>query len=191
MVYLLHRHLMNLNMDKKVKIYIKILAAVITIALAAQLTIEMGSIPITGQTLAILCWAFFLTPRQSIIALLIYLVLGILGAPIFADGAYGLEKLYGGSGGFLVGFVVAAGLVSYLNDLKKSISFISILNLTALGTAVILLFGVGRLAMLFGFEKGLEYGFFPFWRGAIFKILIGALLVWVIKKIISKDPSWT
>lgn len=176
-------------MDKKTKNYIKVITAVITIALSAQLTIDIGTIPITGQTLAILCWAFFLTPRLSIIALLIYLILGFSGAPILADGAYGLEKLYGGSGGFLVGFLIAAGLVSYLYKLSEANSIVLIFGLTTLGTVVILIFGVGRLAMLYGLEKGLEYGFFPFWQGAVVKIVIGTLLVWAIKKLVLKERS--
>jgi biotin transport system substrate-specific component len=169
-------------MSKKVKSSLKILATVMSISIAAQITINIGAIPITGQTLAILAWACFLSYKESIMALFIYLILGFLGLPIFADGAYGIEKLYGGSGGFLIGFVFAAGIVSFLFGRLKSSSFFSIIGLTLLGTTIILAFGVARLIMLYGIEKGVEYGLLPFWQGAIVKIVFGSLLVWIVKR---------
>jgi len=165
-----------------VKSIVKITLAVITIAVAAQITIDVGAIPITGQTLAILCWAFFLSPKESVTALTTYLLLGFAGLPIFADGASGIQKLYGGSGGFLVGFLFAAGFISLYYNIIKSNTFFNILNLTFCGTLIILLFGVGRLSAIYGFEKGIEYGFTPFWKGALVKIIIGSILVWAIKK---------
>lgn len=171
-------------MNSNVKSSIKIIAAVITISIAAQLTIDIGSIPITGQTLAILTWAFFLSYKESILALLLYLMLGIVGAPVFADGAYSIEKLYGGSGGFLIGFLIAAAVVSYLFDYLKSSSFSIILGLSTLGTFIILLLGTGRLMVIYGVEKGISYGFLPFWQGALVKIILGSILVWSIRKYI-------
>ena len=176
---------MNQNLIK----YIKIVAAVITIAIAAQVTFDVGSIPITGQTLAILAWAFFLSYQESLIALSLYLILGFIGAPVFADGASSIEKLYGGSGGYLIGFLVAAGFISYLYTQLKFSSFLRILGLTALGTLIILFFGVSRLIMMYGFDKGIEYGLAPFWQGALIKIIIGSILVWSIKGFLLKSKT--
>ena len=169
-------------MDINTKSTIKIIAAILTIAVASRLTIDVGSIPITGQTLAILGWAFFLSPKESILALCTYLILGFIGAPVFANGESGIEKLYGGSGGYLIGFLVASFIVSWLYKKWHSNSFPSIFALTLLGTIVILLFGVGRLMTLYDVQKGIQYGFIPFWKGALIKILIGSLIVWGIKK---------
>ncbi len=173
-------------MTPQINSIVKIISTVVTIAIAAQITIDVGSIPITGQTLAILCWAFFLTTKESFIALSTYLLLGFAGIPIFADGASGIEKLYGGSGGFLVGFLLAAIFISVYRKYLKSNSFFNILNLTFFGTQIIVLCGVGRLSALYGFEKGVEYGFTPFWKGAVVKIFIGSLLVWLIKRYSAK-----
>ena len=165
---------------------IRIIGAILTIALAAQITFDIGDIPITGQTLAILSWSFFLKEKEAMLALGIYLIAGICGAPIFADGSYGLDKLFGGSGGYLIGFLVAAFIVSNLQNRFNPTTFLSILGCTILGTVVILLFGIGRLISLYGFEKGIEYGLIPFWKGAILKILIGSFVVWAIKMTIDK-----
>ena len=170
-------------MHKNLKSIVRILRAVAIIAIAAQFTIDIGDIPITGQTLAILALAFFLNEKEAFLALSIYLIAGFCGAPIFADGAYGLEKLFGGSGGYLIGFLVAATFISYLQNRFKLTPFISILGCTLLGTVIILIFGISRLIMLHGFEKGIDYGLVPFWKGAIIKVIIGSLGVWAIKKI--------
>ncbi len=177
----------NLQMNQEIESSIRVIAAIITIAFAAQITIDIGPIPITGQTLAILCWAFFLSPGGAIMALLFYLILGFIGVPIFADRAHGLDKLYGGSGGYLIGFLIASGTISYLYTYSNSKSFITVISLTAVGTLIILLFGVGRLVMLYGFRNGIEYGLIPFWQGALVKIFIGSLIVWTIKRYILKS----
>ena len=174
-------------MHNKLKDLSLIIAAVATIAVFAQMTIDVGSIPITGQTFAILFWAFFLTPKQSIIALIAYLILGFIGLPIFADGESGIEKLWGGSGGFLVGFVAGAFFVSHYHEKLKKNTLLHIILLTAIGTCIILLFGNIRLCAQYGIQNGLEYGFFPFWQGALIKVFIGSLVVWTIKKYLLKN----
>jgi len=150
------------------------------ISISAQLTIPVGDIPVTGQTLSILTIALLLKPKDTFLVMLGYLVLGALGLPIFADGASGFEKFTGGSGGFLIGFIFSSTLISYLFQFIKSKNALVILLLTLLGTIIILAFGVGRLSMLYGFEKGIEYGFTPFWKGAILKVIIGSFITVLI-----------
>ncbi|MGK0364986.1 MAG: biotin transport system substrate-specific component [Saprospiraceae bacterium] len=166
-----------------------ILAAVFFIALSAQITIEVplndARIPISGQSFAVLLVAGILGLKRSVEAVALYVLLGTLGLPIFADGASGLDVLMGGSGGFLIGFIFAAFGVGYRisKPLFRPISFVKSLYLMTFGTAIILFFGIGRLTMLYGFEKALEYGFYPFWQGALVKILFGAIVLFVVEKV--------
>jgi len=176
-------------MNSKAISAIKVAGAIITIAIAAQITIDIGPIPITGQTLAILCWVFFLSPKESFAALLIYLLLGFSGTPIFSDGESGIEKLFGGSGGYLIGFLISGVLVSWLHHRINSTTYLSIFSLTLLGTCIILFFGVARLMMLYGFQQGIAYGFTPFWQGALVKVFLGALIVWGLKRSLSSNPN--
>lgn len=168
-------------------IYLKVTIAIIIIAISAQLTIQVGDIPITGQTLAILTIAFFLNPIESAIATAGYLFLGALGLPIFADGASGISKLTGGSGGFLISFVVACTFISWWNQHRESITLNSILFKTTIGTCIILMIGVSRLAMIHGLKNAIAYGFTPFWVGALIKIIVGSILVWLIKRYAIND----
>ncbi|MEM9545685.1 MAG: biotin transporter BioY [Bacteroidota bacterium] len=158
----------------------------LTIAIAARVSIDVGNIPITGQTLAILAWAFFLSPVESLVVISGYLVLGFIGLPVFADGESGFDKLFGGSGGYLIGFLIASIIVSWLNQKWRVNSFSSILVLTLIGTIIILVFGVGRLITIYDLQKGIQYGFLPFWKGALIKIILGSFIVWRIKKLLAK-----
>ena len=134
------------------------------------------SIPITGQSLVVLLVGFLLGRKWGTLAVVVYLLLGILNLPVFAEGKYGWETFTKGSGGFLYGFLFAAYFVGVLGDKEWGSSLVKSLIAMVLGTVIIIAFGVMHLSFLYGFEKALEYGFYPFWKGAVVKILIGGVL---------------
>lgn len=163
------------------KIFFKVLLSVLFIVFLAQISINVpvgeSDIPITGQTFAVLLVAYFFKRRIGMIAILSYVLLGVIGLPFFADGKSGIGVLMGGSGGFLVGFIFSVYAVGYLGEKDWPMSFTKSLLAMTLGTMIILFFGIGRLTLIYGFDKALEYGFYPFWRGAIFKIILGATIL--------------
>lgn len=172
---------MPLYHSKLTRIAFPLAIAVPFLALMAQVAIDLPwhalEIPITGQTLAVLLVGYILGKRLGPIAILLYLLLGVLGAPIFAKGNSGWEVLLKGSGGFLYGFVFAAAIMGQFRTLAWGRRFPTAVLAMAIGTAVILSFGILHLTYLYDFEKALKYGFYPFWKGAIVKIIIGALLL--------------
>lgn len=167
--------------------FLHIFLAIIFITLSAQLSIDIeGIAPITGQTLTVLLTGSFLGKKWGTLAVFLYVLLGLLGLPVFAEGKAGWSVLTGGSGGYLIGFIIAAYTCGVLKLKNWDRNFIWSLLLMTVGTAVILLFGVGRLVYLYGWEKGLDYGFYPFWEGAIIKIIIGALIILITQWMTSK-----
>ena len=163
---------------------LSIVSSIAFIALFAQLSIDVPlgqtMIPITGQTFAVLLVGYWLGTKWGMIAIVGYIALGIIGFPIFADAKSGWEVVIGGSGGYLIGFIVGAGIAGWFYNRKPI--FVNALLAMMIGTLVILLFGVGRLAQLYGLEKGLDYGFYPFWQGAIVKIILGTIAAWAVNK---------
>ena len=131
----------------------KILLSIGLISLSSYISFNIGPIPITAQTLIVLLVPFFLSTKETIIALTFYLLIGALGAPVFADGSAGLDKLLGNSGGYLIGFLIAASIVSYLNEKHNFNSISTILMATLAGTLIILIVGTLRLGTL----KGASY----------------------------------
>ena len=102
--------------------------------------------------------------------------------PVFAKGASGIDTLMGGSGGFLYGFLVGGYVCGALQENGFGASFAESLIAMTIGTALILICGIAQLTFLYGLEKALEYGFWPFWPGALVKIILGAVIIYYIPK---------
>ncbi len=141
-----------------------------------------SEIPITGQSLAVLVVGFVLGRKRGLLAISIYLILGLVGLPVFANGASGVETFTGGSGGYLYGFLVGGYVSGVLQEEGYGRRFMHCLTAMTIGTIVILVFGIAHLTYLYDFEKALQYGFFPIWPGAIVKIIIGAIIVYFVPK---------
>jgi len=159
---------------------------VLFICLGAMISFTLhwneSNIPITGQSLAVLVVGFVLGRKRGLLVIAIYLILGLVGLPIFAKGASGIETFIGGSGGFLYGFLIGGYVCGVLQEEGYGRRFLHCLTAMTIGTAVILVFGIAQLTYLYGFEKALQYGFFPFLPGAIVKIILGAAIIYYIPK---------
>ncbi len=163
-----------------------VLAAAAFISLMAQIRIPLPftPVPITGQTLAVLLVGACLGSRRGGISVLVYLLEGSLGLPVFAGFMSGVFHLLGPTGGYLFGFLPGACLVGILSergwDKKWHTNLISML----LGSLVIYFSGVAWLGLYVGFDKALILGFFPFIPGDLIKILLAASLLPLAWKII-------
>lgn len=165
-----------------------LLFALIFLSAAAQVDIAVpinnNEIPISGQSFAVLVIGFLLGKKWGAICMLLYILLGGLGLPIFADGGSGFATLAGGSGGYLYGFVFAAYVAGMLNEKGWNKNLLQCVYVMVIGTIVILFFGLLQLTFKYGFWKALEYGLYPFIPGAIVKIFLGALVVYLYQKLI-------
>ncbi|MEM6964396.1 MAG: biotin transporter BioY [Bacteroidota bacterium] len=168
------------------KKYFYIVLGALSIYLGAQIAFDIAfseiKIPITGQSLAVLVVGFILGKNWGMRAVAVYLIAGCLGLPVFAKGNSGFDTLLAPSGGFLYGFLFAAFFIGWLREQGFDNNFGKYLLAMTLGTAVILIFGVGHLTYLFGFKLALEYGFYPFWQGAVAKIVLGAVIVFLFER---------
>ncbi len=151
------------------------------VALAAQVSIALPftPVPITGQTFAVLLVGTALGAARGVASLGLYLVVGVAGAPVYADGAHGWSVITSASGGYIVGFVVAAALTGFLAERHWDRSFSSAVAAMLTGNVVIYLIGLPWLAVALGtnLEQTLEYGLYPFVPGDVLKLYAaGALL---------------
>ena len=149
-------------------------------------------VPITGQTLGVLLVGAAYGPGLGAITLLLYLVWAVVGLPVLApnpDGTHqsGIEvlKLTAATGGYMWGFVVAAGLVGWLSRRGWDRSMQSSIGAMLLGSIVIYVFGVPWLmaAADLPLQRGLEFGLYPFVIGDTVKLLAAAGLLpaaWVL-----------
>ncbi len=169
---------------------LRIAVGIVFLILSASITLDVPgtSIPVSAQSLVVFLVAYLLGWPKGILAIIAYLVLGGLGLPVFADGNSGWPTFSGGSGGFLIGFALSGSFLSWFAEKKYNQWTTNLLAFT-LATIILLFSGNFYLTYLYGFEKALQFGFWPFWPGAIIKIILSVLVVaaykspvWVIKK---------
>lgn len=136
-------------------------------------------VPITLQTFFVLLSAVFLRKTDAVFTQGLYLGLGAAGLPIFSVSQGGLLKLFGPTGGYIVGFVFAVFVVSYLLDYyrqRNGLKFVSIIFSLSLGNCTIYLFG-GIWLYLFMHLTVVEVfilGVIPFVFADILKVIFAA-----------------
>jgi biotin transport system substrate-specific component len=139
-------------------------AGSLLVALFAQIQIILPftPVPITGQTFAVLLVGAALGGRRAAASLLLYLLEGAMGLPVFAGGSAGLLRLAGPTGGYLVGFLPAAYLVGLLAERGLDRRWYSALPVFLLGQLVLYTIGVIWLSTFVGLGQALIAGLWPF-----------------------------
>jgi biotin transport system substrate-specific component len=148
------------------------------VALAAQVSVPvpLNPVPMTLQPLAVLAVGGLLGASGGLAALVTYLALGMVGLPVFAGGSAGVVHLMGPTGGYLLAFPLAAGLVGALTGRRFAV--FRVLAACALGMVVIHVGGVAQLALLGG-DPALAFhiGFVPFLTGDLLKVGLAAAVI--------------
>ena len=146
------------------------------VALTAQVEIPLWPVPLTLQTLGVLFTGAVLGSQRGALALLLYLTEGALGLPVFAGGASGVGYMLGPTGGYLVGFVVAAGAVGWLAQRGWDRRLVWAAVAMVIGNVIIYVCGVAWLTVFLGDLWGaLVKGMLLFVVGDLIKIAVAAL----------------
>jgi len=151
------------------------------VALCAQIEIPLGftPVPISGQTFAVLLVGASLGPLLGASSLLLYFCVGLMGAPVYSGGDGGWDIVHGATGGYLVGFIVAAALAGWLAQRRWDRHFNSAVAAMLSGSVVVYLFGLPWLAKEIGtgLEGTLEAGLYPFVIGDLIKLYLAGMLL--------------
>lgn len=134
-------------------------------------------IMITGQTMAVNLVALILSPIHSGMCIIVFMLLGVSGLPIFAGGSSGLGALFGQSGGFIFGFLFAAVAMSYLKGKKASL-FRYLLVTIFLGIPIIYLSGAIYMSYILNitYVEALKLGVIPFLAGDLIKAVLASII---------------
>ncbi len=153
------------------------LGALFVAALAqVEIPLPFTPVPITGQTFGVLLVGAALGSKRGAASLGLYLGMGVLGLPFFSGGAHGIEILTGATGGYLIGFILAAYAIGKLAergyDRAAKTSFLPFLT----GTAIIYACGVTWLAILLGsLSQAVQLGLLPFLIGDAIKLIAASI----------------
>jgi biotin transport system substrate-specific component len=164
-----------------------VLGGTVFMALMAQIAIPVpGSpVPITGQTLGVLLIGTAYGASLGLATIAIYVALGLIGAPILAQGAHGFARLSGPTGGYLIGMLMAAYVVGFLAERRWDVRLQTSFGQMILGEILVFAPGLIWLKIYTGatWTWTIAAGFTPFIVGEIIKIgLAGFALpsVWAI-----------
>ncbi|NUN70857.1 MAG: biotin transporter BioY [Bacteroidetes bacterium] len=158
-------------------------------ALGAQVQIPNQPIPFTLQTFFVLLSGAFLGARNGFIAQLVYLAAGAIGLPVFSGASFGLVKLFGVTGGYLMSFPVAAAMVGYLVRVRKGY----IWTIFSMFLSLVVVFTAGSLYLnvvaIHDIQKAFASGFLIFSWWDIVKVSAAAAIYTELSKRYSKLPA--
>ncbi len=159
-----------------------VISAAALTALAAQWEIHLPftPVPITGQTFAVLLTGAALGMTLGAAGQLVYVAAGALGLPIYAGGAAGWDAAQAaGTSGYLIGFIVAAGVVGFMAERRQDRTFPTMFTAFVLGSFIIYFFGVIGLMITFDMtvSEAIVAGVVPFVVGDLIKAAAAGLLL--------------
>jgi biotin transport system substrate-specific component len=170
-----------------------VVAGAMLVYLTARISIPVpGSpVPITGQTFGVLLVGGALGFRRGLIAVAVYVLLGLVGLPFFAEGKGGLAVIWGATGGYLIGFAVAAALVGRLAELGWDRRIGGAIGAMLLGNVVIYVIGLPWLKAVTGMsvEDTVANGLTPFLLGDLLKLGLAAVLFPTTWWIVGRRPE--
>ncbi|MGB7244943.1 MAG: biotin transporter BioY [Sulfitobacter sp.] len=174
----------------RVKQAVLVVLGIAVLAIAAKIKVAVwpSPVPITLGTFAVLSIGAAYGARLGLVTIIGYMIIGALGFDVFASSsaeAYGLSYMMGGTGGYLVGYVLATLALGVLatRGWDRSIGWMALAML--LGNLLIYVPGLLWLGTLYGWDKPiLEWGLTPFVIGDLLKLALAALILPAIWKLV-------
>ena len=170
-----------------------VVSGVFALAILAQIAIPVpGSpVPVTGQTLGVLLIGTAYGSTLGVTTFALYLLAGIAGAPIFANNGFGIDRVIGATGGYLIGMLVATYVVGQLARLRLDQKFLTALPSMLIGTVITFSFGLVWLQQYTGKDWAwtINAGLTPFIVGEVLKIAIAGTSLPIIWRLVNRKNA--
>lgn len=158
------------------------------IACGAFISIPIGPVPIVLQNMFVLLAGLILGPVWGPGCVGVYLLMGLAGLPVFAGGTGGMGKLFGPTGGYLLGYLPAVFMTATISrGFKKTMAG----DIVALVTGSLIVYGAGvpwlKFAVSMPWAKAFAVGMYPFLIGDVLKVAAAALIAKKISPLIKAD----
>ncbi len=181
------------RLNTRVRDVTLVVAGALLIYLTALVSFPVpGSpVPITGQTFGVLLVGGALGFRRGLTGVGLYVLLGVVGLPFFAEGRGGLAVIWGATGGYLVGFAIAGALVGRLAELGWDRRLGGALGAMLLGNVTIYVIGLPWLKVVTGMtvQDTVANGLTPFLLGDALKLALAAVLFPAAWWIVGRRPD--
>ncbi|MEM9099994.1 MAG: biotin transporter BioY [Pseudomonadota bacterium] len=174
-----------------IKRAVLVFAGIAVLAIAAKIKVPLGPVPLTLGTFAVLSIGAAYGPRLGLATILGYMVIGAMGFDVFASSSaekFGWEYMTGGTGGYLLGYVLATMALGYFARLGWDRNVVRMALAMLIGNALIYVPGIAWLAHLYleaqGWDVVLQWGLWPFLAGDAIKLAMAALLFPAVWKLV-------
>jgi biotin transport system substrate-specific component len=140
-----------------------------------RIPLPFTPVPITMQTFVLFMAVYYLNPKELGLSQVIYILAGLVGAPVFAAGLTGMLALVGPTAGYLLGFIVAGVVMAAIKGSIKATP-IKMAGIFALGMMIYLSLGTAHLWLVYhmALPQALMAGFVPFVPGDVIKLVVAA-----------------
>ncbi len=173
---------------KLLKQAVLVIVGIAALAIFAKIKVPMWPVPITMGTFAVLTIGAAYGPRLGLTTIMGYMIVGALGYDVFAGSSaekFGIEYMLGGTGGYLVGYVLATLALGYFARQGWDRSMGKMALAMLIGNALIYIPGLVWLGQLYGWDQPiLQWGLTPFLVGDAIKLVLAALLVPAVWKLV-------
>lgn len=144
--------------------------------------------PLALQTMIVNLTGYVLNAKQAFMTMLVYLLVGLAGVPVFTGGSAGPGKLFGPTGGYIIGFLFTAVFLAYFRGEKYNFKRYALLG-CVIGIPLIYVFGVVQLKLItgMGWDKAILTGALPFIPLDIVKCLAAAVIAGPINRIFTDN----
>ena len=167
-----------------------VVLGIAVLAIAAKIKVPMWPVPITMGTFAVLTIGAAYGARLGLVTILGYMIIGALGFDVFAGSsaeAYGLTYMMGGTGGYLLGYVMATVALGWFAQAGWDRSAGKMALAMLAGNVIIYVPGLIWLGMLYGWDKPiLQWGLTPFLIGDALKLALAAALLPALWKLVGR-----
>ena len=177
--------------EKRIDLYVvaKISLCIACLCIASYLSIPLPftTIVLSLHTVAVNLTGLILKPKQAACAIMVYLLMGLIGLPVFSSGTSGPGKLFGPTGGFYFGFLFAVIVISLLRGNKNSLTRYILVTI-GLGIPIMHIFGVLFMCFYNGFDVKSAFMTvsLPFIPGDILKCVVSSVIAVALNKIPEK-----
>lgn len=181
------------RLNSRVRDLVLVLTGALFIYLTSRVAIPIpgNPIPITGQTFGVLLVGGALGLRRGFAAVSLYVLLGVVGLPFFAEGKGGISVIWGASGGYLIGFVAMGAVVGRLAELGWDRKFVGALGAMLVGSVVLYAIALPWLKIVTGmsWQETIQTGLVPFLLGDAIKAIAAAVLFPVAWWVVGRRPD--
>lgn len=157
-------------------------------AVGAYIHVPIGPVPIVLSTLFVILSGLLLGSRWGVTSMGLYLLVGAIGIPVFAGGKGGLAHFFGPTGGYLLGYILAAWVTGFISEKSRGLLILDILAVLV-GSLVIYGLGVPWLKMItqMSWSKTLMVGMVPFLIGDVIKAAVAVVLARSVRPILKRQ----